>query len=142
MESQNVVPPGPKPKRSIAQIIGVVVAVILCLLFVIAAGIVIIPNLGRFSIPEVPEGYRYSGIASAELQGEALKLLEKEESALGCTTISLTSVEVLNLPQDVIDASWAEVWEMDACGEIHSYAITFAPDAAGGINVSILRIEN
>ncbi|MBK9209672.1 MAG: hypothetical protein IPL71_15760 [Anaerolineales bacterium] len=44
----------------------------LCLLLVAAAGIVIIPNLGKFSIPEVPDGYRYNGIASAELQEQAI----------------------------------------------------------------------
>jgi hypothetical protein len=138
MESPNVESPKPSSKKNI----GMVAVVFVCLLLVVAAGIVIIPNLGRFSIPEAPEGYRYSGIASLELQDEATRLIEQQENALGCDTISLTSVEVLNLPQDVLDASWAEVWELDACGEIHSYAVNFIPNPAGGIDVSALRMEN
>jgi len=128
------------PKRKPTLV--VVVVVLVCLFLAVVAGVVVIPNLGRFSIPESPDGYRYSGIASIELQDEATKLIQEQEKALGCDTISLTAVEVLNLPQDVIDASWAEVWEMDACGETHSYAVTFTPDPAGGINVSALRMEN
>ena len=132
----------PKPKRTIAQMIMIAVIVFLCLLLVAAAGIVIIPNLGKFSIPEVPDGYRYNGIASTELQEQAIKLIEKEEGALSCDTILLTSVDVLNLPQDVIDASWAELWHLDACGEEHTYAVSFSPEPAGGMKVVVLRVEN
>jgi hypothetical protein len=131
----------PQPKKNIARTIGIVIVVLVCALLVIAAGVVIIPNLGRFSIPKSPEGYRYSGIASVELQSEATKLILEQEKALGCDTISLTSVEVLNLPQDVIDASWGEMWQMDACGETHPYLVTFVPDPAGGIKVSAQRAE-
>jgi hypothetical protein len=132
----------PKPKRNIAKIIMIVVIVFVCSLLVIAAGIVIIPNLGRFSIPEAPEGYRYNGIASTELQDEAKKLIKNEESVSGCETVLLTAVDVLNLPQDVIEGNWAELWHMDACGEEHTYAVTFSPNAAGGIDVAVLRTEN
>lgn len=131
----------PQPKKNIAKTIGIAIVVLVCLLLVFAAGIVIIPNLGRISIPEPSDGYRYSGIASVELQEEATKLIQQQENALGCDTISLTSVEVLNLPQDVIDASWGEMWQMDACGEIHPYLVTFVPDPAGGIKVSAIRAE-
>lgn len=141
MENPKVVSSNPQPKKNVAKTIAVMAVMFMCSLLVIAAGIVIIPNLGRFSIPESSGENSYNGIASMELQDEATKLIEQEEGALGCETISLTSVDVMNLPQDALDASWTEFWYMDACGVEHTYAVTFSPDPAGGIHVAVSRVE-
>ncbi len=137
MESPNI----DSPDRSPNPVVGKIAAVFIVVLLLIAVLLVLIPNYGRSPDSASVEEFKYIGIASVELQQEGMKLLMEQEAKLGCEDVSMTGVEVLNLPQDVLDASWAEVWDVNACGVPRSYAVNFTTQAEGDILVEVFGMQ-
>lgn len=129
------------PDRSPNPVVGKIAAAFIVVLLLIAVLLVLIPNYGRSPDSTVVEEFTYIGIASVDLQEEGMRLIMEKEAKLSCDDVSMTGVEVLNLPQDVLDASWAEVWDVNVCGMPRSYAVNFTTQAEGDIFVEVIEIQ-
>jgi len=137
MENQPVFENNQPIKKTNTTLIIIIAVVLLCccLVVVAAAALLLINGGGRVSLPS------YSGIADAELRTDTMNLIGQQEAIDGCENITLSSAKVVNQPQADAGGVWTEMWQINACGESHLYAVTFSPDPAGGTNIYALRAD-
>ncbi len=78
----------------------------------------------------------YGGLADSLLQADTLKTLEDYESSQGCSEVSLLAASLSEYSGKAGDP-WSELWVIQACGEPHSYTVTFTPSPTGGTDIHI-----
>lgn len=83
----------------------------------------------------------YSGNADELLRADALNLIGiYEETQSGCADLSLVSGDMLVLPSQTDDGSWRETWQVNACGDLRVYTVSFTP-TSGGTDIAVTLVK-
>ena len=138
METQTPIQsePAPPKKSKLLIIIGVAAGILLCCCMVMIA--VLALNWNSLSDFMKGGGDTYSGRADESLREDALNLIGiYEEAKLGCADLSLVEGQMISSSELTSDDSWKETWQVNACGEMHQYTVTFTPSPGSGTDISI-----
>jgi hypothetical protein len=128
-----------KGKNKALIIVGTIF--VLCLCFTVT-GVAAYMAL-RPAVQGVNEqAFGYTGIASEQLKSDVLKgIAENEASLNGCSDVTLVNGHMFSGPEQSVDSSWTETWQVMVCGESRLYSISFTPSPLGGTDFSVTRLD-
>lgn len=138
--------PAPEKKSKLPLIIGIIAGILLCCCIL---GIAAYLLGGSFLSNPMDKGSDvdgYAGRADELLRNDTmLAIAGYEGSSYGCDNPTLVTGQVTVQPLEGGGAEgaglWVEVWNVEACGAVHSYEITFIPSPGGGTDYSITPLE-
>jgi hypothetical protein len=142
---EEAVQPQKKSQKPLIVAALIVAGLCGCVLLVLAVGTgFYFLNSSKTDDP-VPPVYNdadgYTGNADELLRTDALNLIGiYEETKTGCADLSLVSGEMLVFPDPAGDGSWQETWQVDACGNLRVYTVSFTP-TSGGTDIAVTFVK-
>jgi hypothetical protein len=142
---EEAIQPQKKSKSPLIVAALIVAGLCGCVLLVLAVGtgfyFLNSPKTAEPVQPIYNDSDGYSGNADELLRADALNLIGiYEETQSGCADLSLVSGEML-LPSDQTDdGSWQETWQVNACGGLRVYTVSFTP-TSGGTDVAVTLVK-
>ncbi|MBI5295833.1 MAG: hypothetical protein HY869_10180 [Chloroflexi bacterium] len=135
----------PQKKSNLPLILGIVAGILVCCCVLGVAAYFLAGSLLPNWSDDVPPVYNdadgYTGNADELLRTDALNLIGiYEELQLGCADLSLVSGEMLVFPDPAGDGSWQETWQVDACGDLRQYTVSFTP-TSGGTDIAVTFVK-
>ncbi len=132
-------------KSNLPLILGIMAGVLVCCCVLGVAAYFLAGTLLPSLSDDVPPVYNdadgYTGNADELLRTDALNLIGiYEELQLGCADLSLVSGEMLVFPDPAGDGSWQETWQVNACGDLHQYTVSFTP-TSGGTDIAVTFVK-
>ncbi|SRR5581483_328542 len=124
-----------KSKKKVMTIIAIIaiVTVVLVVSGSFLLGLVLRNAVGAAGVSGPVDG----GLADPAVKHDVWSSLVIYEKGLGCEDPESVLITVLQQP----DAAgvWVERWDVNACGESHSYKVRFSPSPESGIVYAITR---
>jgi len=124
-----------KSKKKVMAVIAiiVVVSVVLIVFGSIVLGPVLKNAVGAAGLSGPADG----GLADPAIKHDVWNSLAAYEKGLGCDDPESVLITVLQQPD--AGGVWVERWDVNACGETHSYKVRFSPSPESGIVYAITR---